>query len=123
MSLRLLLVTALLLASSVARAEMVVCHVDYGGETRRIEARPTSTPLAVPTVQIGSYFLFRVVFEARTAIKTYIYADQEDGPLPLHQAVFPYPVPKTRGRPGFSGLHFVYEPIRDGELEFWCELR
>jgi hypothetical protein len=109
--------------SAAARAEMVVCHIDYGGETRRIEAHPTTTPLTVPTVQIGSYFLFRLVYEKGAAIKTTVYADQDDGPLPLHQAVFPHPVRKTRGKPGFSGLHFVYEPIRDGELEFWCERR
>ena len=113
---------ALLLASSLARAETVACHVTYGGETQILEARPVATPYGVPTVQIGSYFLFRLVFEAKTAIKTYVYADSDSGPLPLHQASFAWP-PINGGARGFSGLHFVYEPVGDGELEFWCELR
>jgi len=112
---------AILLISSVVRAETVACHVTYGGETRIIRAEPTNAPYTVPTLQIGSYFLFKLVFEARTAIKTYAYADRESGPVPLHQATFAWPQ-INRGLHGFSGLHFVYEPVRDGELEYWCEL-
>lgn len=111
----------ILLSCSVAQAETATCHVTYGGETRQVVAGPTLAPLAVPTVPIGSYFLFRLVFEARSAIKAYVYADRDDGPLPLHQAVFPWP-PTNAERFGFTGRHFVYEPMRDGELEFWCEL-
>jgi hypothetical protein len=118
------LTAALLLGGAIpaCMAASVACHVDYGGETRRIEARPTALPYAVPTIQIGSYFLFRLVFEQETAIKTYVYADKDDiGPVPLHQASFPWPV-TNQPRHGFSGLHHVYEPVRDGELKFWCEL-
>lgn len=114
----------LLLASlwiACAQADTAVCHVTYGGETRLIAAAPTHTPLAVPTTQIGSYFLFRLVFEARTAIKIYVYGDRDDTPFPLHQAIHPWP-PATAIRHGFTGLHFVYEPVRDGELEYWCEM-
>lgn len=111
----------LLLISSVARAETVVCRVTYGGETHIIRAEPTTSPYVVPVVAIGSYFLFKLVFEERTAIKTYVYADRENGPVPLHQASFAWP-PLNSGAHGFSGLHFVYEPVRDGELEYWCQL-
>lgn len=116
---------ALLLASSLARAETVACHVTYGGQTRILLATPTDSPHTVPVVEVGSYFLFKLAFEARTAIKTYVYADRDGaggGPVPLHQAIFAYPS-FNRGPHGFSGLHFVYEPVRDGELEYWCELR
>lgn len=112
----------LLLASAPGRAETVTCHITYGGETRIFQAAPTSSPYTVPVVEIGSYFLFKLVFEARTAIKTYVYADREGGPVPLHQATFTWP-PLNSGAHGFSGLHFVYEPVRDGELEYWCEFR
>ena len=110
--------------SSVAQAQTqsVACHITYGGETRVIEAAPVATPYSVPTVQVGSYFLFRLVFEAGTAIKAYVYGDRDSGPVPLHQASFDYPV-RNAGRYGFSGQHFVYEPVRDGELQYWCELR
>lgn len=115
----------LLAFAAAAQAQTVTCHVTYGGETRQFAAGPTTTPLTVPTFEVGSYFLFRLVFEARSAIKTYVYADSTDKdspPRPLHQAIFPWPPPVT-GPYGFSGLHFVYEPVRDGELEYWCELR
>lgn len=119
------LLATLLLSTSV-QAEIVACHITYGGETRVIEAAPVATPYTVPTVEIGSYFLFRLVFQNLPAdqatIKTYTYADHDSGPAPLHQATFPYPVSNS-GRYGFSGQHFVYEPVRDGELQYWCELR
>lgn len=112
----------LLLLALTARAETAVCHVTYGGETRLIAAAPTTSPLTVPTSQMGSYFLFRLVFEERVAIKITVYADRDEAPFPLHQAIHPWP-PATAIRYGFTGLHFVYEPMRDGELEYWCELQ
>lgn len=111
---------ALFLATAV-QAETVACHVSYGGETRIITAQPVAVPYREPVVAIGSYFLFRLVFEAGTAIKTYVYADREEGPVLLHQATYAYP-PRQHVTDGFSGRHFVYEPVRDGELEFWCRL-
>lgn len=114
---------ALCLGSAAAQAETAVCHVDYGGEVRRIVAGPTESPLAVPTVAVGSYFRFRVVFEARTAIKTYVYAERDAGPpLPLHQGVYAWP-PVAGTHFGFTGLHYVYEPELEGELAYWCELK
>lgn len=112
----------LLLLCAGAHAQIATCHVTYGGETRRFTAPPTDSPYKVTAHPVGSYFLFRVVFERDTAIKTYVYADRDnEGVFPLHQARHDWPVRNT-GRHGFTGLHFVYEPLRDGELEFWCEL-
>lgn len=111
-------------ASSSAWAEAVVCHYTYGGETRTLAVEPVASPYGVPPVQVGSYFLFRVVFQRepadQAAIKIYAYADRDEGPVPIHQATYPYPLPPTAGRYGFTGLHFVYEPVRDGELQYWC---
>jgi hypothetical protein len=117
-----LFLAILLSGAAQAQTQTVACHITYGGETRVIEAAPVSTPYTVPTVEVGSYFLFRLVFEAGTAIKAYVYADRDSGPVPLHQASFDYPL-QNAGRYGFSGQHFVYEPVRDGELQYWCELR
>jgi len=108
-----------------ASAEEVVCHVDYGGEQQVLRAAPTRDPYVVTPVAVGSYFLFRVVFEhpsrAFHGIKITTFADREDGPVPLHVAHFPHPVAKG-GRFGFTGEQFVYEPVRDGELRYWCKL-
>ena len=106
----------------------VICHVSYGGETRIVRAAPTREPYAVPPVAIGSYFLFRIVFEhsarALPGVKMYTYADRDEGAVPIHIAHFPYPshMPAYGKRFGFTGEQFVFEPVRDGELHYWCEL-
>ncbi len=120
---RLLLLAAL--AAPLAQADTVACHVSYGGETQVISAQPTATPYTVAPVSIGSHFLFRLVFERQpadqAAIKLYTYADREppQGAVLLHQADYLVP-PPPNGRYGFTGLQRVYEPIRDGELYYWC---
>ena len=109
-----------------AHAAGVACHVTYGGETQVISAAATTRPLAVAPVSIGSYFLFRIVFRQEpadlAAIKLYTYADRDDGPTIIHQATYAYP-PAPAVVHGFTGLNFVYEPVRDGELQYWCELK
>jgi hypothetical protein len=111
-----------------AMAEQVVCRYTYGGESRDLAALPVASPYKVPATQVGSYFKLRVVFQKTprdlAAIKVYVYGDRDDDAVPLHEAVYPYPPPAARGaRYGFTGLHFVYEPMRDGELEYWCRMR
>jgi hypothetical protein len=118
--------TLLLALSGTALAESVVCHVNYGGTTQLVEALPVSSPYRVSPVAIGSYFLFRVVFQKEPAdlanIKLYTYADRDSGPVIIHQASYAYPVQNLTVN-GFSGLNFVYEPVRDGELQYWCEIK
>ena len=114
------------LAGGAVAAEQVVCHYTYGGETRRLNVAPTDSAYSVDSIAIGSYFRFRVVFQKRpadlAAIKVYTYADRDEGAVLIHQATYPYPpVVGPKAAYGFSGLHFVYEPVRDGELQFWCE--
>ncbi len=107
-------------------AASVACHVTYGGETQTISAAPTTQPLAVAPIPIGSYFLFRIVFRQEPAdlatIKLTTYADRDEGPTIIHQATYAYP-PAPAVVHGFTGLNFVYEPVRDGELQYWCEMK
>lgn len=107
-------------------AEQLVCEVTYGGETRTLRAAPVASPYPVAPTPIGSYFLFRPVFErpagGAALLKLYTYADRDGGPVPIHVAEFAYPA-RAQGRHGFTGLQRVYEPVRDGELEYWCTLR
>jgi hypothetical protein len=109
-----------------AHAANVACHLTYGGETRVVSARPTAAPETIAPVAIGSYFLFRIVFRQEPAdlagIKLTTYADRDEGPTIIHQASHPYPPPAATVH-GFSGLNFVYEPVRDGELQYWCEVK
>ena len=119
-------IVALLAALALlAHAASVACHLTYGGETRVVEAAPVTDPYTAPTVSFGSYFLFRIVFRDQPAdlagIKLTAYADRDEGPTIIHQAIYPYPPPSAAVH-GFSGLNFVYEPVRDGELQYWCEI-
>ncbi|MGB9495928.1 MAG: hypothetical protein WCA83_14135 [Azonexus sp.] len=109
-----------------AQAASVACHVTYGGETRVISAGATSNPYTIAPVPLGSYFLFSIVFRQEptdlAGIKLTTYADRAEGPVVIHQAAYPYPPPAASVK-GFTGLNFVYEPVRDGELQYWCELK
>ncbi|MDP3540355.1 MAG: hypothetical protein Q8S26_16795 [Azonexus sp.] len=120
------LLLAALVSATVAHAETVVCHLTYGGETKLVVAKPTTSPYHVAPVAVGSYFLFRIVFRTEPAdlagIKLYTYADRDAGPVIIHQASYGYPYANAAVN-GFSGLNRVYEPVRDGELEYWCELK
>jgi hypothetical protein len=121
---------SLLLLPGVACAQEVACHYEYGGEPKVLVARPVSSPYTVPAVEVGSHLKFRVVFQTQprdlASIKLYAYAANEDGATLVHQATYPYPLPKTVGarRPyGFTGLHSAFEPALGAELQYWCEMR
>ena len=100
------------------------CHVTYGGVTNTQAVMPTTSPYQVPARQVGSFFKFRVVWvqapEADAGFHVYVYADDPDGPILVQQASYPAFSP-TRSEHGFTGLQRVYEPRRDGELQYWCE--
>lgn len=113
-------------AHAAPSATGIVCHITYGGETRQVTALPVASPYEVKATQIGSYFLFRAVVQDApadiAAIKLYVYGDSDAGPVPIHQVDYPYPPASLRTKPfGFTGLHRVYETIRDGEMEYWCQ--
>ncbi len=117
---------SLALFAAASLAQTVACHLTYGGETRVVETAPASSPYVGTPSAIGSFFLFRIVFMREPAdlarINLYTHADLDDAPIPLHQASHPYPV-SNRERYGFTGLQRVYEPKRESELVYWCEIR
>ncbi|MCX9154986.1 hypothetical protein OPU71_02475 [Niveibacterium sp. 24ML] len=114
------------LGQSCLAADSLVCHVTYGGETQTMRADTAPSPYQISPVAVGSYFLFRMVVERNAgslaAVKLYTYADRDETAVPIHVAEFPYP-PVAGRRHGFTGIQRVYEPVRDGELEYWCEMR
>ncbi|RZS57971.1 hypothetical protein [Sphaerotilus mobilis] len=116
-------------STAAQAAALATCHVTYGGETVDHAVAAVDDPHAVPTVAVGSYFLIRFVLQTRpvalAAFKAYVYADRSDAPVLIHQLDVAWPpTPSPRGRPGgYTGLHRVYEPVRDGELQYWCERR
>jgi hypothetical protein len=105
----------------------VLCHYTYGGEEKSLAVRPTRQPYTVEPIAVGSYFLLKVVLQTKprdeAGINIYVYADKEPVPAPLSQVRFPFP-PHNVGADGygFTGQHWVYEPNRDGEMQYWCEM-
>ena len=123
---RLFVLFSLCWAALTAQAQTVQCHVNYGGEDRVLVSPPTASPLDTPGVEVGSYFLLRLVntLSARhePAFKVYVYAAHDSGPAPIHAASHnPALIRQGRGHGGFTGVQRVYEPVRDGELTYWCE--
>ncbi|KAF7599246.1 MAG: hypothetical protein CGU29_04125 [Candidatus Dactylopiibacterium carminicum] len=120
-----LLCVLLALFAVPAGATTLACHISYGGETqilRQAHLRQVRDAYVQAPQAIGFYFLFRPVFEP-AAVKLYTYVDHPDGPVLLHQASFSHPAAtRTRGRHGFTGEQRIYEPIRDSELQYWCEI-
>ena len=114
------------LSLATSQAQTVACHLTYGGETRRIEATPSDSPYTGTPTAIGSFFLFRIVFMREPAdlarINLYVHADLGEVPIPLQHASHPYPV-HNQPRHGFTGLQRIYEPKRESELQYWCEIR
>lgn len=114
------------LPTAAVAAHRVDCHVTYGGETRVYSARPVDKPYGVEARPVGSYFLFRPVFQAGppdvAGIHVYTYVKRDYGPVIIHQSSHPVPRGRDEGKGyGFTGLQRVYEPLGDGELEYWCE--
>ena len=121
---------SLLLLSGAACADEVACHYNYGGEPKVLVAKPVASPYTVPAIEVGSHLKFRVVFQKAprdlASIKIYAYAADDDGATLVHQATYPYPLPRTVGAKspyGFTGLLAAYEPVLGAELQYWCELR
>ena len=105
---------------SPALAGRISCALTYGGTTTVVDIAPTGDPYTVPTRAVGSFILFRAVFRDTPAdlagIDLYTYADRDAGPLMVHHASYPYPLPEG----DFTGLQRVYEPLRDSELQYRC---
>lgn len=120
-------VLALGMLGNVAWANpQLVCHYNYGGEDQVVRSTPETNVYSGKPIEIGSYFLFRPVFDATpgyAAIKLYTYVNRDEGPALIHQASYAYPQETgNRGAHGFTGLQKVYEPVRDSELIYWCTL-
>ena len=121
---RALLLFSLPVLAVAAEPSSLVCHYTYGGETHDVPVVATDTPYAVPARQIGSFFKFRTVWvrepAAEAGFHVYVYGDDPDGPILVQEGSWP-PSNVNQSRHGFTGLQRVYEPRRDGELQYWCE--
>ncbi len=117
---------ALLLGASLAaRADAVRCHIIYGGENFTVEAPAVADPYKVDSQKIGRYFAFRAVYVAEparyAAVSLYVYSTAGGENVLIHEAKFPVTHVNAQSPHGFTGFHYVYEPTKSSELQYWCE--
>ncbi len=127
--LRQVMVIALLAAGAPAMAQanddVATCHIIYGGENFTVSATPADDPYSVRGEKIGRYFEFKVSYVTRpaefAALSIYVYAISTGESVLIHQAKYPAGVANAPGAWGFTGFHYVYEPSKSSELQYWCE--
>jgi len=113
-----------LLVAAPAFADSVTCHIIYGGENFTVTALPTDDPYRVKGEKIGRYFEFKASYVTAPAdlgaISIYVYAMASGEPVLIHQVK--YAVAVGNAKPwGFTGFHYVYEPSKSSEIQYWCE--
>ena len=114
-----------LLVGNPASADSVHCHIIYGGENFTVIAQPTADPYRVQGQKIGRYFEFKAAYITSpadvAAISLYVYATSSGDSVLIHEVKYPFDIDAGTSRWGFTGFHYVYEPSKSSELQYWCE--
>lgn len=105
---------------------VVVCHVSYGGEEKRLEFLATHSPYTVKAVDVAGRFAFRVIYLREPSqvpsINVYAYQRLEAEDRLLQEGKYAPPFSNGAGaRYGFTGHQLVYSR-EQRELTYWCEL-
>ena len=122
-----LMLFAALAAAAPALGDTVTCHIIYGGENFTVSAQPTVDPYTVRGEKIGRYFEVKVSYVTEpadlAALSIYVYATASGESVLIHQARYPAGIGNAPGPWGFTGFHYVYEPSKSSEIQYWCEKR
>ncbi|MDY7575963.1 hypothetical protein [Actimicrobium sp. CCI2.3] len=112
------LIPVTLLASPVLR-----CELEQGGVTRMLDVTPTDDPYRVRGIDINGRFRFKAVMIGNERqvdyIKLYTYGQARNQSVLLHQATYPSP---SASPASLTGIHFVYAPDLERELQYQCTL-
>ncbi|MBS0346107.1 MAG: hypothetical protein JSR69_06545 [Proteobacteria bacterium] len=122
----LLLAFALGPFSTAFASPRIDCHTDYDGEARRIVVAPVDSPYTLAPQPIYDDFQLRVILRDKPAdlagVRIQVFWNRKDEPVMIQEARYPWPPRSVGQRYGFTGLQRIYEPYRDGELSYWCEV-
>ena len=114
-----------LLGAAPCCADSVTCHIIYGGENFTVTARPGDDPYQVKGEKIGRYFEFKAAYITAPAdlgaIGIYVYATASGESVLIHQVKYAVAVANDAKPWGFTGFHYVYEPSKSSEIQYWCE--
>ncbi len=118
---------ALLCCSSLCQATpRLQCELTYAGVTQVLLATPVDDPYAVPSVDVGGRFRFKVVMVGRGAqpdyIKTYAYLETRRQPVLVQQVSYYPPFPASGQGQRLTGKQFVYAGPVERELQYECLL-
>jgi hypothetical protein len=119
---------ALWLCSTVfAAPPLLRCEINSGGESYVEDFLPTTDPYTVAAKDIGGGFRFKAVMlgtEQRIEyIKIYTYSQEPHHVVLLHVAK--YLPPFRQKQPSFAaltGVHYLYSPGLERELQYGCAL-
>lgn len=107
-------------------APRIVCHTEYGGTTQKVSFKAVSTFYTVAPRPIDDDFLLRVVLRDKPAdlagVRVQVFWNRKEEPVMIQEAHYPWPPQPVGHRYGFTGRQRIYEPYRDGELSYWCEV-
>lgn len=107
-------------------APRIVCHTEYDGAAQKVSFDAVDTPYTVAPRPIYDDFQLRVILRDKPAdlagVRIQVFWNRQGEPVMIQEARYPWPPRAVGRRHGFTGLQRVYEPYRDGELTYWCEL-
>ena len=119
---------AIWLPSTVfAAPPLLRCEINQGGESYIAEFFPTSDPYTVAAKDIGGRFRLKVVMMQKEQvieyIKIYTYYQEQSPPVLLHVAKYTPPFRQNQTSfAGLTGVHFIYSPGLERELQYGCAL-
>ena len=121
------LITALFVFTASAQAAPLLrCDVTYAGATQVVEARVTQDPYSIESVDIGGRFRFKAVMIGKGAkieyIKLYGYFQQRRKDIPIHQATYLPPYPKSSKPVLLTPFNQLYAGDVERELQYQCTL-
>jgi hypothetical protein len=120
-------VGAALSVHAVLAAPLVRCEVTYAGVSQIVEARLTADPYSVQSADIGGRFWFKPVMvgtsERIEHITLYAYLGTPRQPVPIAQATYRPPFPRSVTPWEFTGEQHLYAGPSERELIYRCTLQ
>lgn len=105
---------------------LLECALTYAGATQLLQARPTTDPYGVASVDVGGRFWFKAVLVGEgnrlDYVSLYAYLDTSRQPLLIQQAKYRPPFVGPQ-RHDLTGQQHLYAGALERELIYQCSLQ